>query len=357
MTPYLQSLSAEPLIYMLIHSGMFVAVFGSVFFLIGLLFGRLTWGRYKRKTRELHNEAEALKEEIGTLKRKIGDHSIKSGPGAPMMTETIHMPKKEVAAADPAELLPLIAEPPQPIETEEQRPITTQSLRPTAKPRPSKGRSIIKPKVSANAEALTLAEAVASAPTEEITTEVPSLPGLHISPLAAIISSAAEAKMELVESDLDFLIDTVPIDNVLPSLEIKPGANVSPLTLAFLNDTVPINSVLPPLEIKPEANVSPLTLPELPPAPPVPEVMPEIDPQLGPVYKTRPANANDLTALKGIAKVLEQRLHELGIYTWNQIASWNEGQIKEFSSRLAFKDRIQRENWVEQAQQLVAKSS
>jgi predicted flap endonuclease-1-like 5' DNA nuclease len=57
--------------------------------------------------------------------------------------------------------------------------------------------------------------------------------------------------------------------------------------------------------------------------------------------------------MKGIAKVLEQRLHEFGIYTYEQIASWTEDQIKEFSSRLAFKDRIHREKWVEQARKLL----
>jgi len=50
--------------------------------------------------------------------------------------------------------------------------------------------------------------------------------------------------------------------------------------------------------------------------------------------------------------VLEQRLHEFGIYTYEQIASWTEDQIKELSSRLAFKDRIHREKWVEQAKRL-----
>jgi hypothetical protein len=58
--------------------------------------------------------------------------------------------------------------------------------------------------------------------------------------------------------------------------------------------------------------------------------------------------------MKGIAKVLEQRLHEFGIYTYKQIAVWTEEQIKEFSSRLAFKDRIHREKWVEQAQKLLS---
>ena len=98
---------------------------------------------------------------------------------------------------------------------------------------------------------------------------------------------------------------------------------------------------------------------ELPPMTPLPavEIQPELDPKLGLIYKTRPEKTDDLTALKGIAQVLEQRLHDFGIYTYAQIAAWDEDLIKEFSARLAFKDRIQREHWVEQARQLAGKQT
>lgn len=84
---------------------------------------------------------------------------------------------------------------------------------------------------------------------------------------------------------------------------------------------------------------------------------PVLDSRLGLIYKAKPEKTDDLTALKGIARMLEQRLHEFGVYTYAQIASWSEDQIKEFSARLAFKDRILRERWVEQAQQLLAKKA
>ena len=44
----LQSLSTDTLLYMLMHSGIFVAILGAVFFLIGLLFGHATWDATKR---------------------------------------------------------------------------------------------------------------------------------------------------------------------------------------------------------------------------------------------------------------------------------------------------------------------
>ena len=73
------------------------------------------------------------------------------------------------------------------------------------------------------------------------------------------------------------------------------------------------------------------------------------DPDLGLIFREPPAQADDLTKIKGIATFLEKRLHELGIYTFQQTASWEERHIREISSRLAFKDRIVREKWVEQA--------
>jgi predicted flap endonuclease-1-like 5' DNA nuclease len=97
---------------------------------------------------------------------------------------------------------------------------------------------------------------------------------------------------------------------------------------------------------------TPAPLPTLPPVSVIPTVLPEFDPALGLVYKITPPDTDDLTRIKGIASVLEKRLHDLGVYTWRQIASWEERHIREFSNRLAFKDRIVREKWVEQARSL-----
>ena len=104
------------------------------------------------------------------------------------------------------------------------------------------------------------------------------------------------------------------------------------------------------------------TLPEIPlPAgatpPPQAEVKPEMHPRLGLIYTARPAEVDDLTAMKGVARALEQRLHVLGVYTYEQIASWTKEQVREFSARLAFKDRIDREHWVDQAKVLLAKKN
>lgn len=315
-----ESLSTEPLVYMLIHSGIFVCVLGSIFFTVGLMFGYATWGRYKLQTRKLLGEAEGMKEEIAGLKRKIGDHSVKSGTAIAMATETIHMPKKEGSKAD---------------ETVPQEASTARDIQPPVPPKEEEGGANLPPKSRANvikakapqqaAPPVVVVPAAESATTPEAPSAEPAAasvslaaadsapPAEHVSPLAAIIA-APPAKEEL---------------------EVGDGAAASLVPA----DTIPALIELP---------VTPL--PEL-------EVHPEADPKLGLIYKSRPEKTDDLTALKGIAKVLEQRLHDFGIYTYAQIAAWNEDNIKEFSARLAFKDRIQREHWVEQAQQLAAKQA
>ncbi len=75
---------------------------------------------------------------------------------------------------------------------------------------------------------------------------------------------------------------------------------------------------------------------------------------LGMLYLQKPADADDLTQLHGIAETLERHLHNHGIFTFKQIAWWTPDQVENFSHRLAFGDRIRRERWVEQAKALQA---
>jgi len=294
----LQSLSTDTLLYMLMHSGVFVAIMGAVFFLIGLIFGYATWGRYKVHSRRLAGEIEQQRQEIATLKRKLGDQAVKPGTVS-IATETITMPAEaaEVPQAEPpavseaSHLLP----PPSPSLPAEviTDTITTSELPATATP--------AKTKTQRTKTTLKAKPVIAPIPVAEASTGP--------SALASIIAphpAAGEPKSE-----------STPAPSLATAVE----------TL----DVIP-------------------AFPELPAAPV--EITPELDAKLGLVYKTPPSKPDDLTKLKGIARVLEQRLHEFGIYTYDQIALWTEDQIKELSSRLAFKDRIHREKWVEQAKRL-----
>ena len=63
--------------------------------------------------------------------------------------------------------------------------------------------------------------------------------------------------------------------------------------------------------------------------------------------------SDDLKRLSGVGPALEKKLHAAGVTTFAQIAAWGEADIAEFDEKLSFKGRIEREGWVEQAQQIV----
>jgi large subunit ribosomal protein L21 len=75
-----------------------------------------------------------------------------------------------------------------------------------------------------------------------------------------------------------------------------------------------------------------------------------------PVPKSAPAEVpeegDDLTKINGIGPKIKEKLYELGITTFAQIAALSDTEIEQVNGQLSFKGRIQRENWVEQSKTL-----
>jgi predicted flap endonuclease-1-like 5' DNA nuclease len=63
---------------------------------------------------------------------------------------------------------------------------------------------------------------------------------------------------------------------------------------------------------------------------------------------------DDLKRIRGIGVLIEKKLNQLGVLTYDHIANWTAPDIERVSQSLDFKGRIQRENWVEQARILGA---
>lgn len=63
-------------------------------------------------------------------------------------------------------------------------------------------------------------------------------------------------------------------------------------------------------------------------------------------------SADDLKKISGVGPVLENKLNEIGIYHFNQIATMDDAMEKIIDERLNFKGRIQREDWKGQANKL-----
>lgn len=63
---------------------------------------------------------------------------------------------------------------------------------------------------------------------------------------------------------------------------------------------------------------------------------------------------DNLTYIRGIGTVLEERLNTLGIYHFEQIASWTKDQEMWIEEQMSFHGRVQREEWINQAKDLAS---
>ncbi|MEM1104799.1 MAG: NADH-quinone oxidoreductase subunit NuoE [Pseudomonadota bacterium] len=66
------------------------------------------------------------------------------------------------------------------------------------------------------------------------------------------------------------------------------------------------------------------------------------------------ATPDDLQKIKGVGEVNARQLNDLGIFTYAQIAAWSAENIAWVEAHLKFAGRIQREDWVAQAEALKA---
>lgn len=74
---------------------------------------------------------------------------------------------------------------------------------------------------------------------------------------------------------------------------------------------------------------------------------------IGRAQGVRQKQPDDLKKISGIGPKLETLLHELGVYSFQQIASFTHADIKRIDSQLdQFKGRIERDHWVSQAAEL-----
>jgi NADH-quinone oxidoreductase subunit E len=66
----------------------------------------------------------------------------------------------------------------------------------------------------------------------------------------------------------------------------------------------------------------------------------------------KPATPDDLKLISGVGPKIEGILHGLGIYTYAQVAGWQQNERNWVDSYLNFKGRIDRDEWVRQAKAL-----
>jgi hypothetical protein len=77
------------------------------------------------------------------------------------------------------------------------------------------------------------------------------------------------------------------------------------------------------------------------------------DSMFGFLYMVPPKETDDLTEIKGVGEILGAKLNEYGVYTFRQVAVWDEDMAGRFADRLdAFKERVIWDDWIGQANDL-----
>jgi|APTNR8051073442_1049403.scaffolds.fasta_scaffold05161_9 predicted flap endonuclease-1-like 5' DNA nuclease len=71
----------------------------------------------------------------------------------------------------------------------------------------------------------------------------------------------------------------------------------------------------------------------------------------------RGGEADNLKQIHGIGSKLEDVLHQLGIYHFDQIAHWKQEHVAWVDDYLRFRGRIEREEWIKQARVLSARAA
>jgi len=326
----LPALHSEPLIYFLLHSGLFVLILGLLFFALGLWFGGLTWAKYKRQSKATHEENQALLGEIAVLKRKLAEQSLR-----PTTTAT-------VPATLMTEVLPNFGE----ILPERKTLYPTQTSAPTPPASFPQALKAELPTLESTSEAPHDRPATVSAlePIEE--------PKLIRPPTKSLLET--NAKQPWPEEALPAIAEPTMAVEPFGFLLAEPSMIHPPTTKEVPTALISIIQGKPSTQSPPEAaktgKTAKVKLPLAPP--PVTAVEPEMRSEPRPIYREAPPVTDDLTKIKGITRILAKRLQDLGVHTFHQMASWDENQIREFSNQLAFKDRITREAWVDQARSL-----
>ncbi len=65
-------------------------------------------------------------------------------------------------------------------------------------------------------------------------------------------------------------------------------------------------------------------------------------------------DASNLSLISGVGPAIEKKLRAAGIVSWNDIAAWDDAAIEKWDTELKLGGRATKEEWVEQAKELLA---
>ena len=76
------------------------------------------------------------------------------------------------------------------------------------------------------------------------------------------------------------------------------------------------------------------------------------DDTLGLLFTSPPDKQDDLREISGLGPKFAEKLNELGIYQFAQIATWKAKTIDAIAEQIGAGPRIRKEKWVQQAKRL-----
>jgi large subunit ribosomal protein L21 len=65
-------------------------------------------------------------------------------------------------------------------------------------------------------------------------------------------------------------------------------------------------------------------------------------------------DASNLSLISGVGPAIEKKLRAAGVASWNDIAAWDDAAIEKWDAELKLGGRATKEEWVEQAKELLA---
>jgi NADH-quinone oxidoreductase subunit E len=101
-----------------------------------------------------------------------------------------------------------------------------------------------------------------------------------------------------------------------------------------------------------EAQPAPATAAKVEAAPLVAASKPALADKNRPAGIEKPATPDDLKLISGVGPKIEATLHEIGIFTFSQVAGWKKAEREWVDGYLNFRGRIERDDWVKQAKAL-----
>ena len=72
------------------------------------------------------------------------------------------------------------------------------------------------------------------------------------------------------------------------------------------------------------------------------------------VEESKPAIIDDISLISGVGDTIAEKLAAEGVKSLKQIADWSADDISDYNDKLSLGGRVEREEWVEQAKELLA---